>query len=110
MRISRYVALAAALVLLAPKAEADERNSAEVSYLDGEATALTGAASRPLALHGLVYENDSVQTGASAKLELRMKDGSVVRLGPSSKLLLQSAYFGPSGEKKFSAKLAFGRV
>src|SRR6185312_3472562 len=74
--------------------------------LDGDAT----DGNRKLAIGSDVYENDTVETAAGAKLELKMKDGSVVRVGPSSKLQLKSAYFGPAGQKSFSAKLLFGRV
>jgi hypothetical protein len=100
-----------ALLALAPLAHAEERHSAQVSVLDGEATETTAqGAKNKLAVNSTVYENDTIETSDGAKLELKMKDGSVVRLGPKSKLQLQSAYFGPGGEKKFSAKRLVGKV
>lgn len=116
-RSSRWIAVAAVLVaagvLLAPRAwlSAEERNSAEVSFLDGRATAQgEGGEARVLARSDRVFEGEAVETAAGARLELKVADGSVVRVGPSSKLLLRSAHFGQKGDRKFSAKLAFGRA
>lgn len=105
-----FVALMVAL--LAPVVKADERNSAQVSFLEGKATNAPGGTGKAAALaaNGVVFENDIVETQAGTKLELKLKDGSVIRIGPTSKLQLKSAYFGDKGEKKFSAKLLFGRV
>jgi hypothetical protein len=114
MRISRLIAIGAgpALLLLAPRAQAQDRNSAQVSFLEGSATDTASGSSdkKALAVGSSVFENDTVETGAGTKIELKMKEGSVVRLGPSSSLLLKKAYFGSNGEKSFSAKLLFGRV
>lgn len=91
---------------------AEEKNKAVVSFLEGSATNSTGGTgeAQPLKQDQTVVENDVVATTAGSKLELKLKDGSVIRVGPSSKLQLKSAYFGDNGEKKFSAKLLFGRV
>jgi hypothetical protein len=117
LRNVREAALLAAFVavmvaLLAPVVRADERNSAKVSFLEGKATNATGGsgAKAPLAVGAAVFENDLVETEAGAKVELKTADGSVIRIGPASKMQLKSAYFGAKGEKKFSAKLFFGQV
>jgi ferric-dicitrate binding protein FerR (iron transport regulator) len=106
------MALAGLALLSSPAVRAEEKNSALVSFLEGSATSSSGGtgAAAPLALNKTVFENDVIETAAGAKLELKLKDGSVIRLGPTSKLQLKSAYFGQAGEKKFSAKLMFGRV
>jgi hypothetical protein len=111
------VAIAAALVViggmaLAHHVMAEGRNSATVSFLEGGATNSTGGTGSPekLSQSSTVFENDIVQTTDGSKLELKLKDGSVIRVGPASKLQLKSAYFGSDGDKKFSAKLFFGRV
>lgn len=116
-RTTRDVALAAVLVttlamLLVPVVQASTRNAADVSFLDGKATLTSGGEGKPapLALGAKVFEGDVVETKADAKAELKMKDGSVIRIGPSSKLELKAAYFGEKGEKTFSARLFFGRV
>lgn len=117
LRRVQGVALAAALVavlttLLAPRVQAEGRNSAKVSYLEGKATSQAAGTGPKVALakDGLVYEDDVVETEPGAKVELRTQDGSAIRVGPSSKLLVKSAYFGQGGEKKFTAKLFFGQV
>jgi ferric-dicitrate binding protein FerR (iron transport regulator) len=114
IQVPRFAALlvAGCALLASPLVHADERNSALVSFLEGSATNSTGGSgsATPLALNKAVFENDVVETAPGAKLELKLKDGSVIRLGPASKLQLKSAYFGKQGEKKFSAKLMFGRV
>jgi ferric-dicitrate binding protein FerR (iron transport regulator) len=106
------LALAGFMLLAGDAPRAAERNSATVSILDGSATNSSGGTAAPaaLAVGATVFENDIVETAASSRMELKLKDGSVIRVGPASKLALKSAYFGEGGEKKFSAKLFFGRV
>jgi hypothetical protein len=102
-----------ALVVLAwgGAASAEAPRSAKVSFLEGKAWRVTSAGTKaPLAKDGEVFENDTVETEPVTRVELRTQDGSAVRVGPSSKLVLKAAYFGPAGEKKFSAKLFFGQV
>jgi hypothetical protein len=92
-------------------AVADEKGTAKVSFLEGKASRTPpGGAAAALAVGGTVVEGDTVATEAATRLELKMGDGSVVRVGPQSKLELRAAYFGAKGEKKFSAKLTFGRL
>jgi len=112
--MSRIIAVAVAMTALAfaPASRAKDRNSAQVSILEGQATNSTGGSGRamPLAIGHMVYQDDVVTTGDGSRMELKLKDGSVIRVGPKSRLQLKDAYFGKSGEKKFSAKLLFGRV
>ena len=98
-----------AVLAFAPAARAEE-NTAKVSFLDGKATVTSGGKTSPLAKGGTVKEYDVVETDPAAKVELELKDGSVLRVGPASKLELKAAHFGAQGEKTFSAKLFFGRV
>lgn len=103
---------ASALVVslaLAGEARA-EANQAKVSFLEGKGTVTSGGKKSPLSKGGTVRENDIVETEDKAKLELELKDGSVIRVGPGSKMELKSAHFGAQGEKSFSTKLFFGRV
>lgn len=104
---------AAGLVMaIGPAARADEKNSATVSFLDGKAKVVPGGngAGKDLKKDAKVFEGDVVETAKLTKLELKLGDGSVVRLGPESKLQLNAAHFGEKGDKSFSAKLFFGRV
>jgi hypothetical protein len=100
-----------AALLVSSGTHADGRNSATVSLLEGTAKNSTGgnAEPAPVSVGSVVYEKDVIYTSDASRLELKMKDGSVLRVGPSSKLELKSAYFA-DGEKKFSAKLFFGKV
>jgi len=41
---------------------------------------------------------------------MRTCDGTGFRIGPSARMTLTKIYFGPPGEKRFSAKLFFGQV
>jgi ferric-dicitrate binding protein FerR (iron transport regulator) len=109
----RLLILTCALLVGSRTGRTDERHSATVSFLDGSATNSSGGNGQPqpLALGGTVYENDLVETTPGSKMELKLQDGSVIRVGPASKMLLKSAYFGANGsEKKFTVKLFFGRV
>ncbi len=107
MWMNGAVAMALGTAIVVPStAQAADRNSAQVSIVTGRAT----VGDRALTMGASVFEGETVETAADARVELKTQDGSVVRVGPSSKLLLKSAYFGAGGEKKFSAKLVFGRV
>lgn len=106
-------ALAALAVVLfaSERAEASQPHSAQVSILEGEAWRAPEKGDRAaLARDALVFEGDTIETAEGARLQVSFKDGSVLRLGPASKLHLKSAYFGDNGEKNVSAKLLFGRV
>lgn len=91
--------------------QAEEKpKGAEVTFLEGSAAKVSKDGSRSsLSLRSVVYEGESVHTEAGSRLELMLPDESVVRLGPSSKLDLSEVNF-QSGARRFSAKLAFGKV
>lgn len=104
------LALAAAFLVPLTRVHADDGGSARVSHLDGTATLILADGERkPLERGSTVRQGQTVETGPSGKLELQLPDDSVVRLGPSSKLLLREVHFGGT-ERRFSAKLAFGKV
>lgn len=82
-----------------------------VSYLEGSATVTAkDGTSNPLARGAKVLPGQTIETGATSRIELRLPDESLVRLGPSSKLELKEVHFDGAGERRFSAKLAFGRI
>src|SRR4051794_5983447 len=96
--------LLGALLLTASTARADEaRGSATVAFLEGSSTFQTGGQGKAKALKkdAEIFENDIVATGAQARVELKMKDGSIVRIGPASKLQLRSAHFVENESKRF---------
>lgn len=104
-------ALALAVLLPYKALKADEQASAaQVSFLEGSAKKISSdGKSAALALNSRVLHGETVETGASSRLELLLPDESVVRLGPSSKLVLSEVNFKGS-DRRFSAKLAFGKV
>jgi len=77
-----------ALILLPAAAYA---GSGKVTFVEGTATRSTsGGAPQALALDSEVEDGDTVETAAKARLELTLADGSVVRLGESGKLVVDS--------------------
>jgi hypothetical protein len=58
-----------------------------------------------------VYQGDVLETARRTRLEVKLVDASVVRLGPTSKAVVQAAAFGKTVEdRKVSAKLVVGQV
>lgn len=97
-----------ALLLLLPGAAAAA--AGEVSFLEGKATRTPEKGKPlPLALKGTVEQGDVLETGANGRLEVVLGDKSVVRLGPSSRLKLDTARFEETG-REFKATLLLGKV
>lgn len=94
-----------------PVAADTPANNAVVTILEGNAWRIPAKGEKTeLAVNALVFEGDTIESDTDARLQLTFKDGSVIRVGASSKLLLKSAYFGGKDEKNISAKLLFGRA
>ena len=107
-RIAAAAALAAALV--AGPADAAPRTPAgTVTFVAGKATA--GGRMEPLAVGIEVYAGDVLETGRRTRLEVKLADESVLRLGPLSRATVQAASFGATVEdRKVSAKLVAGQI
>lgn len=99
-----------ALGLGAAAGTARAETAGTVSFLSGTAKLKHAGASIDLAQGGIVEAGDEVSTAAASRLELTLADKSVVRLGPSSKMLVKEAAFGADGQKKFSTKLLLGKL
>jgi hypothetical protein len=83
----------------------------QVTFLAGEASRVLGEKRQPLALGSAVYQGDVIETARRTRLELRLADASVLRLGPVSRVELDAAAFGASpDDRKVSAKLRVGNV
>lgn len=108
----RATVLGAAALLLAGAAHAaPPRAAGTVTYLAGEAHRASGGKSEKLAMGSAVYEGDVLETRRRTRLELRLADRSVLRLGPVSRTVLESAVFGRTPEEReVSAKLAVGKI
>jgi len=87
---------------------------AKISALDGTAQVArvkTPNSWAPIKKGDEIAQGDTVKTGAKSRVELALTDGSVLRLGPDSKLALQS--FVPTedpNQRKSSFKLWVGRA
>jgi hypothetical protein len=106
-------ALAGATLLLAAIATAAPNAPAagSVTFLAGEATRSAGGKSEKLAVGKAVFQGDVLETQKRTRLEVKLADGSVVRLGPTSKAEVQAAAFGKTVEERnVSAKLLVGKV
>jgi hypothetical protein len=95
----------------APGAAAPAR-TAQVSALEGKAQRLRATGARTeLRIGGSLDQGDTVETQDASRLEIRFSDGSVLRLGPKSKLQLAEAHFaGGPARRKLDARLFFGRL
>jgi hypothetical protein len=106
-------ALAGATLLLAAVATAapSAPSAGSVTFLAGEATRSAGGKSEKLAVGKAVFQGDVLETQKRTRLEVKLADGSVVRLGPTSKMEVQAAAFGKTVEdRNVSAKLLVGKV
>ena len=72
-------------------------SAAVVAKLTGQAFAVRGGASLPLALNAELLASDAVRTEANAKMELRFADGATLELGPSTRVEIQDFAFDPQG-------------
>ena len=98
-------AQAAAPVAAAPS------SAGAITFVDGEASRIVGGKTVKLKAGAGVYQGDVIETARRTRLELTLLDQSVLRLGPLSRVELDSAAFGKSpDDRKVSAKLRVGNV
>lgn len=82
-----------------------------VTFLAGQAQRLAGGKPTPLAVGTPVFAGDVIETQKRTRLEIKLTDQSVLRLGPSARIDLSAASFGRSVEdRQVSAKLQVGNV
>ena len=67
-----------------------------VSRIQGEASGTRGGATQALGLNASVFLNETVSTGAAARLELTFKDNTRLTLGENAKLMLYRYVFNPA--------------
>lgn len=115
MKTALAVAVPAALLcgafLFREEAAAADGAPGSVTFLMGEATRSAGGKTEALKVGSTVSVNDLIETKAKTRMELKLPDQSVMRIGPQSKVQLSSAVFGKSvEERKVSAKLVVGTI
>lgn len=103
--------LGAAAVPAAGPAPGGAPPAGTVTFLAGQASRLRGTARQPLALGSAVVQGDVIETARRTRLELRLSDASVLRLGPGSRVELDAAAFGAAADdRKVSVRLRVGNV
>jgi hypothetical protein len=117
MRLARTGLASAGLVLAAVLAAAvasatPPPPAGTVTFLAGDATRTVGdSPPERLAVGTAIREGDVLETAARTRLEVRLGDGSALRLGPGSRARVNRAAFGKAaGGRKVSAKLLVGQV
>jgi hypothetical protein len=111
LRAIAVVLGSAALLLAGDAAGAAGAPAGTVTFLAGEATRTAGGKAEPLAVGKNVYQGDVLETQKRTRLEVKLADQSVIRLGPSSRAEVAAAAFGKTVEERnVSAKLVVGKV
>lgn len=83
----------------------------KVTFVAGEATRAAGGKAVKLAVGASVRAGDVLETRKRTRLEVKLEDGSVLRLGPLSRAVVSAASFGKTVEERnVSAKLLVGKV
>ncbi len=97
------------LLLLALPLRAQDGLAMTVTFVEGIATVklAAGGPAGPIVEGDPLHEGETVQTPPGGRLEIRVANGTVIRLGESSRLLLGTA--APAGHA-FSAKLFLGNL
>lgn len=109
-RTLAFAALAGA-ALLAASARAAPGPAGTVTFLAGEATRTAGGKAEKLAVGSAVRAGDLLETARRSRLEVRLGDESVLRLGPLSRARVEEASFGASAaDRKVGAKLLVGKI
>ena len=104
--LHRLIIIAGALLFVfAGDRVAAQEAIGTVSRIQGEASGTRGGATRALGLNASVILNESVSTGAAARLEVTFKDNTRVTLGENAKLTLDRYAFNPAGRRTIRFKV-----
>ena len=87
-RISSQLAKKVTTQVAAVPTQAPKLASAKVTYLEGAAWTVSVEAKTPLYEDVEVWEGDTLETGEDARVTLALEGGSILRLGPSTKITL----------------------
>jgi len=110
-RIPLLAALAGAALLAAAPLAAPPAPAGTVTFLAGDATRSAGGRTEKLAVGSAVRAGDVLETQRRTRLEVKLADQSLLRLGPVSRAVVETAAFGRTVEdRKVSAKLLVGKV
>ncbi len=109
-RILFLILVVAATMSMATWALA-KASSASISYANGETLVKKGRGGdwKPLKVGQNLDAKDIVKTGAKSKVEIKLSDGSVIRVAPNSQIRMKSLIGGKS-KRQMSFKLQAGKV
>ena len=94
--LHRLVIIALTLIsVFASDRTAAQEAIGTVSRIQGEASGTRGSTTRPLGLNAPLILNETVSTGATARLEVTFRDYTRLTLGENAKLTLDSYAFNP---------------
>lgn len=111
MRARALLAAALAVLLGSVARAAPPAAAGTVTFLAGEATRASGGKTHGLSTGSVVHAGDVLETRRRTRLEVRLADRSVLRIGPLSRVEVESAVFGKTPEdRKVTARLAVGQV
>ncbi len=86
-------------------------DTAKVTRLKGDVKVRYGeAAYKPLKKGSRLKAGAVVKTGRKSRIEIRLADNSVIRLGSKTKMTLQKVMFASGGRKKVTARLWGGKA
>ncbi|GAB3458909.1 FecR family protein [Insolitispirillum peregrinum] len=92
-------AITAMMVLMGAQAEA-RQVVGTVDRIQGTASALYNAEERPLAVGAEVYQDDALNTGADARLQVTLIDGSQLTLGENAGMLVSDLIVAPDARPR----------
>jgi hypothetical protein len=81
-----------------------------VSRIQGDASGTRGGATQALGLNASVLVNESVSTGASARLEITFKDNTRLTLGENARLTLDRYIFNPATKRRMVRLKVVGAI
>lgn len=96
-------ALVGMLLVLPAAACADDIGT--IDRMAGDCTGTVAGRTGPLAEGDGVALNETVATGAGARLEIAFNDGTRVTLGETARLTLDTFVYDPAGESRFHAAI-----
>lgn len=84
-----FIGLSISLFAAIGRAEPQSETAGYVTRIRGEVAAVTTAGRRTLALGHALYLGDRIVTGAEARFEARLQDGTVLTLGEYAEFMIQ---------------------
>jgi hypothetical protein len=106
---TRVLAAAFALVFAAATPVLGQTAAGKIKVASGSAFIVRASSQIPATVGEVVFESDSLRTGADGRIGVTMKDDTRVSLGPASEVRLERFVFAPAeGRLGFVLRVARG--